>query len=175
MCPYRKLRYVRRCSTLPLTLARNIDPIDELPALLAHHSLIIADRVSLGPELFHAQSHLPWIAGIYVYPSSAPLHVTHRHLGSRTQTRAELLPGSCLLRGERARREWTIAVPPLLAVRNVASRVERLKLWSERTRKFALLADADTSDDAITYAFEAHRPRGSVGRDEQAPPRPSRE
>ena len=33
-------------------------------------------------------------------PSSAPLHVAHRRLGARTQSRVLMTPGSCLLRGK---------------------------------------------------------------------------
>jgi hypothetical protein len=130
--------------------------------MLEQHRLRIGDRVGLMPAEFHPQRLLSYLAGVYVYPSSAPLHVAHRRIGSRTQSRAELLAGSCLLRGERARREWTIAIPPLLVARAVALGARQPmngteRQWSERTRKFALLVDVDAREDDITYDFHAFR------------------
>ena len=142
-------------SPLDVTLLANLDTPCGLDAILAKHRLRIGDRVSLGPEMFHPQSQLAWIAGIYVYESSAPLHVAHRRIGQRTQSRAELRPGSCLLRGELARQSWTLAIPPLLGARPDGTE----RLWSERTRKFALLADVDESDERISYEFHSHTAR----------------
>ena len=126
--------------------------------------------------MFHAQRHLPQIAGIYVYPSSAPLHVAHRKIGARTQSRAELRPGSILLRDQQARRDWTLAIPPLLLARAVALGATprwtgRMRQWSERTRKIALLADVDSDAEDFEYAFEVHRaavPLSSPGCDIRA-------
>ena len=157
-------------------ISTNLDPAAGLEITLVQHGLLVRDRVSLGPEMFHAQRRLPQIAGIYVYPSSAPLHVAHRRIGARTQSRVELLPGSCLLRGERARCDWTIAIPPLLVARAVDLGAAphwpcRARQWSERTRKFALLADKDSEEADFIYEFEAYRAPSSppVQASRQAP------
>ena len=92
-----------------------------LDAVLAKHGLILRWTMSLIPEHYLAQALRPSVAAIYVYPSSAPLHAAHRRVGSRTQSRLMIPPGGCLLRGEASRREWTLAMPPLLLPQAVES------------------------------------------------------
>jgi hypothetical protein len=163
------LRRPMRCHTRRFSASTALDvhvrmADSDLDSILQEYGILFRDRVSLGPEMFHAQRHLPHVAGIYVYPSSAPLHVAHRRMGARTQSRTELLPGSVLLRGETARRDWTLAIPPLLVSRTVAlgarsSWPGRVREWSERTRKFALLGDIGGSEEDFTYEFEAYQAR----------------
>lgn len=134
--------------------------------LLQFSHLTILDRISLPPDAFLEQTLLQAVVGVYVYPSSAPLHVAHRRLGARTQSRVLMTPGSCLLRGESARQNWTLAIPPLLlnsstsnAAGSEALRTPRL--WSERTRKLALLSDHATRERdlaALSYTVRVHRP-----------------
>ena len=142
-------------ATLDLTLIEENCDLEEL--LQDHPGLAVIDRVSLVPEHFMAQTLLPIIAGIYVYPTSAPLRVAHRRIDARSQSRVELAAGACLLRGGNARNQWTLAIPPLLAAS--AQLGDKTRLWSERTRKFALLADAGECISKLNYTFEVHRPR----------------
>ena len=142
-----------------------IEPCD-LPDVLAQHEVRVSYTLSLIPEMYLAQALRPAIAGIYVYPSSAPLHAAHRRLGSRTQTRVEVPPGSCLMRGELARTAWTLAIPPLIGR---PPPPDGTRQWSERTRKIALLAlstndgSGDGSSDGMDVSFEVHRPRSAPG------------
>lgn len=159
-----------------------------LDAVLAKHGLVLRWKVSLLPEHYLTQALRPSIAAIYVYPSSAPLHAAHRRVGSRTQSRLMIPPGGCLLRGEVSRRDWTLAMPPLLLPKVAESTAasdeaaaaasaaaagqlqggrqndnDTVRLWSERTnRKFAVLVDAtggDLNADEESFEFEVHRPR----------------
>ena len=136
-----------------------------LDYVLAKHGLILRWTMSLVPDHFLAQALRPSVAGIYVYPASAPLHVAHRRVGARTQSRVAIPPGGCLLRGEASRREWTLALPPLLLPHPSPSagdgHADKVRLWSERTRKFAVLADRgmDLEADDETFEFECHAPR----------------
>ena len=162
----------RSGAALDVSISSDLDASD-VPAMLEQHGLLVRDRVSLGPDMWLGQRHFPLVAGIYVYPSSAPLHVAHRRIGARTQSRAELVPGSCMLRGEKARHEWTLAIPPLLVARAVALGAtphftSRERQWSERTRKFALLADIDGEEEDFVYEFETYRARANPGEDEDA-------
>lgn len=146
-------------TTLDVTL---IDDAHDLDDILGN-DLICVDWVSLLPEHFLAQTHMPWCAGIYVAHTSAPMHAAHRRLGARTQSRVELVPGACVLRGSNARKHWTLAMPPLL-VGSITPAGDKARLWSERTRKLALLADADECVENIRYSFDVYRPRGPTGR-----------
>ena len=154
-----------------------------LDDFLATRRLILRWTMSLMPAHFLAQALRPSVAGIYVFPSSAPLHVAHRRVGARTQSRVEIPAGGCLLRGDASRHEWTLALPPLLTTHkacaygavvsdaDVATAGERApaltptsevpRLWSERVRKFAVLADSafDLDADEEVFEFESHRPR----------------
>ena len=133
-----------------------------LDNVLATHGLILRWTMSLMPDHFLAQALRPSVAAIYVYPSSAPLHAAHRRVGARTQSRIEIPPGGCLLRGEASRRDWTLALPPLLLMSSGAAPTPAgapQRLWSGRTRKFAVLAElgAELADDEV-FEFQHHRP-----------------
>ena len=92
--------------TTPLDVAvLDAASCSSLDAVLAKHGLVLRWTMSLMPEHFLAQALRPSVAAIYVYPSSAPLHAAHRRVGARTQSRVEIPPGGCLLRGEASRRE----------------------------------------------------------------------
>ena len=143
-------------ASLDVTLIKDARDLDEI--LHGYKDLIAIDWVSLPPDHFLAQTHMPWCAGIYVAHTSAPMHAAHRRLGARTQSRVELAPGACLLRGSNARKDWTLAIPPLL-VDSVTPAGDKARLWSERTRKFALLADANECIEDIHYSFEIYKPR----------------
>ena len=106
-----------------------------LADVLADHKLVVRHTLTLAPEQFLPQQLRPSVAGIFVQNESAPLAVAHRRVRSRAQSHVELAPGGCLLRGVAARREWTLAIPPLLA-----------PLWrrgGSRTRVVAPLADVE--------------------------------
>jgi len=124
--------------------------------ILEQYGLVVRHIVQLEPEQFMAQRLLPSVAAIYCHPLSAPLAVAHRRINARTQSRVEILPGCCLLRGERARHDWTLAIPPLL---------ERLsRRGEETTRTVSLLVDAEIEGNAGTdvdsdLTFEVHEPR----------------
>ena len=162
--------------------------------VLVRYDLSLRWWMSLMPEHFLGQALRPSVAGIYVYPSSAPLHAAHRRVGTKTQSRVEIRPGECLLRGPVSRRVWTLALTPLLsttdmgrtlrpedALEQTVEAVEhaaihwsfptccspgdpgRMRLWSQRVRKFAILVDRGfdiVSDDEV-FDFEVHRPRDS--------------
>ena len=158
--------------TTPLDVAvLDAASCSSLDAVLAKHGLVLRWTMSLMPEHFLAQALRPSVAAIYVYPSSAPLHAAHRRVGARTQSRVEIPPGGCLLRGEASRREWTLALPPLLLTRSnaaptaaCAGHADTVRLWSERTRKIAVLADLgrDLGADDESFELEVHRPRRPV-------------
>ena len=122
-----------------------------IESVLQRHGLVVRQTATLEPEQFLAQSRLPSIAGIFVFASSAPLAVAHRRLGARTQSRVVLPPGSCLMRGEAARDEWTLAIPPLLEQRSAGELT---------TREVALLVDssaarAESREELVR--FEVHQ------------------
>ena len=71
-------------------------------------------QIQLRPREFLPQTNAPHLAGVCCLPGSAPVVLSHRKLGSRTQTRSTLQPGDCQLRLLAAREGWTFAVPPLL-------------------------------------------------------------
>jgi hypothetical protein len=97
------------------TLDVIVIPDCSLSDLLLEHGLMVTSTASLTPEQFLAQSLRPHVHGIYVDRSSAaPVHAAHRLVSARTQSRGEIPPGGCMLRGETARRDWTLAIPPLL-------------------------------------------------------------
>lgn len=124
----------------------------ELVDILAKHSLVVQHTISIEPANFLAQRLLPSIAGIYVCGGSAPLAAAHRRVGAGTQSRIEIPPGSCLLRGERSRHEWTLAIPPLLG--SMARR------GGHSTRVVTILAEAHDGEDAeLSLAFDVHQPR----------------
>ena len=127
----------------------------DLGDILANRSLVVRQVVQIGPERFLPQALRPWIAGIYCQPTSAPLAVAHRLIGARTQSRIEIPPRCCLLRGKRARHAWTLAFPPLLQM--LARRGE------EPTRTVSLLADVELEEGGLDLdmdlAFEVHEPR----------------
>lgn len=127
--------------------------LGEFTEVLAQRGLVVHHWLSLEPNRFLQQTLLPSLVGVYVSPSSAPVHVAHRRLEARTQNRVEIGPGSCLLRGESSRTLWTIAIPPLLAP---PPPPDGKRLWSERTREIALLADAEDLLNDIDCTFESH-------------------
>ena len=126
--------------------------------MLALHQLVVRHSLTLAPEHFLPQQLRPSVAGVFVLHESAPTAVAHRRVRSRAQSRVELAPGSCLLRGAAARREWTLAIPPLLA-----------PLWrrgQSGVRMVALLeavADAEETDkegcEDDDIKLEVHRAR----------------
>ena len=123
-----------------------------LDVFLAQQGLTLRQTICMRPEEFLGQALRPTIAGFYVYPSSAPLHAAHRLAGSRSQSRAEIPPGGCLLRGPASRRAWTLAIPPLLS-----PATDR-----ERMREFAVLTDlwsATLDQEGESFQLEVHRPR----------------
>ena len=120
----------------------------DLQMELAQHGLVVRHVFTLDSAHFLAQALRPSISGIYVYPSSAPTHVAHRLLGARTQSRAEVAPGDCLLRGASARQQWTLAIPPLLA--SGQQPLER------RTRRIALLSEALSDEEQEEICFGVH-------------------
>lgn len=151
-------RHNNEDSNLDVTLLPDACDVSDL---LVQYQWSVLDMMSLPPGAFLAQTLLRTVAGIYVYPSSAPLHVAHRRLGSRTQSRVEVTPGRCLLRGESARHNWTLAIPPLL-VSAGNRRHDTTRQWSERTRKIALLSDHATHERdlvELSYTIQVHRPR----------------
>ena len=120
--------------------------------------------LDLDPDQFLPQTRLPLLAGIFVDPHFAPLHVAHRRIGARTQSRVEVPNGGCMLRGESSRREWTLAIPPLL--RGSSPNDEQLAQppAQRRTRRIVLLVDQTTSaaqarDILDALAFVTHQPR----------------
>ena len=126
-----------------------------LDSVLEQHGLVVRETATLDPEHFLPQSRLPSIAGIFNFASSAPLAVAHRRLGTRTQSRVVLPPGSCLLRGAAARDEWTLAIPPLL---------ERTGPGRPVIREVALLMESSAAtnrgeeeEGGDVVRFEVHR------------------
>lgn len=117
-------------------------------------------NVELNHQQFVAQKCAPSIAGLYNYASSALLHVAHRRLGARTQSRVEVAPGSCLLRGESARELWTLAIPPLLSTTTTRDSGDGWDdggghgsagyAYEARTRSFAVLVDRSTSSATVS-------------------------
>ena len=69
-------------------------------------------RLRLRPDQFLPQAMQEDVAAVQAIGHS--LYVSHRKLSSRSQTRQKVEPGQCLFRGERARKEWTLALPPLV-------------------------------------------------------------
>lgn len=90
---------------------------------------------------------------MHVLSESAPVALAHRLVGARTQSRVEVSPGCTLLRGARARNEWTMAIPPLLQQHARDVKERRVAFLVEATH--AAAAD----EDAATLTFEVHRAR----------------
>ena len=120
-----------------------------LEDVLLDRGLAVRLHTDLDPEHFLPQCPRPSILGVYVFADSAPLAVAHRKLGARTQSRVELVPGSCLLRGEAARYEWTLAIPPLLSPRARTGRP---------TRRIALLAAVAEAHAGAAMAWPEKEP-----------------
>ena len=118
--------------------------------LLETHGLTIQHDADLLPEQFLPQAVHPMVVAIFAHPTSAPIHVVHRRIGARTQSRATLAPGDCLLRGDAARHDWTLAIPPLLGA----------AAGLEQFRRVAFLMSAETDTTAKKQLeFKTHRPR----------------
>lgn len=72
--------------------------------------------LELAPEQFLPQKLHRYVAGILVDPGSdGVVHIAHRKVTSRSQTREVLRPGDLLIRGPDSREHWTLAVPPLIS------------------------------------------------------------
>lgn len=84
--------------------------------VVERYGLHINQELTLAHNQFISQELRPKIAAIYLHTESSPLAVAHRCIGTRTQTRIELDPGSCVLRSKDAQRQWTLAIPPLLGM-----------------------------------------------------------
>ena len=141
-----------KSSSLDITVLRDV----RLQDVLTQQRLAVRQTVLLRPEHYLAQHLRPWIAGVYVAPTSAPVAIAHRKVGARTQSRVELVPGWCLLRAASARAGWTLAIPPLLAgLRRAAQTRELVVLVENSTRDEANEEGADQD----VLVFDEHQPR----------------
>ena len=89
-------------------------PFAQTQEMAARHGLLVGAVLSLSPEHFLPQRHLPSVVALYIEAGSAEVGAAHRKLHARTQSRHILPPRSLLHRGPVARREWSLAIPPLL-------------------------------------------------------------
>ena len=108
-------------------------PMRQAVRALGYH-LHIDSVHTLGPDEWWAQQQWPHLACVWLFPSSSPLTVVHRRLGSRVQHRQIIPAGGTLLRPEAARLHWTLALPPLISSETLATG-ER----PDATRRFMVL------------------------------------
>ena len=100
----------------------------------------------IGPAEFWPQLPRRAVVGLWVFPSSGELLVTHRLHGTRTQTRQAVPAGSAILRGAMARARWSIAIPPVRQGVAPCDAMRRFMVFVEEQGEYS-------PDEASFHAF----------------------
>ena len=123
------------------------------PTRALMQGLRVGGMFSLSPREFWRQQLRASVAAVWLFPSSHSLTVSHRKLGTRTQTRWELPPGACLWLGHETRHNWSVAIPPLRAMAE--------HQHTDPTRRLMVLLDPGMlepgTQDGLT--FDVHEPQ----------------